>query len=167
MAVVERAASDQGGTPMPGKPRYYIPALEPIYQSLDRFALPLLRIAMGVILIPHGCQKLFAWFGGRGLDAFAVTFSNLGYKPGLFWAILVGSTEALGGLLLALGLFTRPAALAVVIFMCNAIYWTSARGFFWTQGGSEYSILILVVALVFLIRGGGEYSIDRAIGREF
>jgi putative oxidoreductase len=147
--------------------RLYIPALGSIYQALERFALPLLRVAMGMILIPHGCQKLFAWFGGRGLDAFAQTFAQLGYKPGLFWAVLVGLTEALGGLLLALGLFTRPAALAIAIFMCNAIYWTSAKGFFWTQGGSEYSILILVVALVFLIRGGGQCSLDRAIGGEF
>ncbi len=148
-------------------PRLFIPALAPIYQKLDCVALPLLRFAMGVILVPHGCQKLFAWFGGRGLDAFAQTFGNMGYKPGLLWAVVVGLTEALGGLLLAIGLFTRPAALAIVIFMCNAIYWTSQRGFFWTGGGSEYSILILVVALVFLIRGGGHASVDRMIGREF
>jgi putative oxidoreductase len=152
---------------MSDQPRLYIPALGPIYQKLDCVALPMLRVAMGVILFPHGAQKLFGWFGGRGLDAFAVTFGNLGYKPGLFWAVVVGLTEALGGLLLALGLFTRPAALAIVIFMCNAIYWTSTKGFFWTGGGSEFSILILVVALVFLIRGGGHASLDRMIGREF
>ena len=96
-----------------------------------------------------------------------VTARDMGYKPGLLWAVLVGLTEALGGLLLAIGLFTRPAALAIVIFMYNAVYWTSQRGFFWTERGSEYSIAILVVALVFLIRGGGAYSVDRAIGREF
>ncbi len=152
---------------MPDTQRLYIPALGPIYTTLHGFALPLLRFAMGAILFPHGAQKLFGWFGGRGLDAFAVTFGNMGYKPGLLWAILVGLTEALGGILLAIGLFTRPAALAIAIFMLNAIYWTSARGFFWTGGGSEYSILILMVALVFLIRGGGQYSVDRALGREF
>jgi len=66
-----------------------------------------------------------------------------------------------------LGLFTRPAALAVVIFMINAIYVTSAKGFFWTAGGFEYSLLLLLVALYFLIRGGGGCSLDRKIGREF
>ena len=72
-----------------------------------------------------------------------------------------------GGLLLVLGLFTRPAALFVVIFMLNAIYVTSAKGFFWTAGGAEYSILILLSALYFLIRGGGACSLDRKLGREF
>jgi putative oxidoreductase len=147
--------------------RLYIPALGAIYRRLDCIALPLLRITMGAVLFPHGCQKLFGWFGGAGLDRFAQTFGQLGYQPGWLWAILVGSTEALGGLLLAIGLFTRPAALAITIFMLNAIWWTSRKGFFWTQGGAEYSIIILAVALVFLIRGGGACSVDRMIGREF
>jgi putative oxidoreductase len=152
---------------MADAPRLYIPALGPIYQKLDCIALPLLRVTMGLILFPHGCQKLFGWFGGAGFDRFAQTFGQLGYQPGWLWTILVGLTEAVGGPLLAVGLFTRPAALAIVIFMLNAIYWTSRKGFFWTQGGAEYSILILAVALVFLIRGGGPRSVDRAIGRYF
>lgn len=126
-----------------------------------------MRIALGAILIPHGCQKLFGWFGGAGLERFAAIFANIGYKPGLFWVIVVALTEALGGLLLVLGLFTRVAALAVLIFMLNAIYVTSAKGFFWTAGGFEYSLLIAFVALYFLIRGGGACSLDRKFGREF
>jgi putative oxidoreductase len=64
------------------------------------------------------------------------------------------------------GLFTRFAALAVVIFMINAVWFTSAKGFFWTNGGMEFSLLILVVALVFMVRGGGNLSIDEKMGRE-
>jgi putative oxidoreductase len=148
-------------------PRLFIPALGPIYQRFSPCVEAALRIALGAILIPHGCQKLFGWFGGAGLERFATIFANIGYKPGLFWAIVVGLTEALGGLLLALGLFTRPVALAILIFMLNAIYVTSAKGFFWTAGGFEYSLLIGFVALYFLIRGGGACSLDRKIGREF
>ena len=66
-----------------------------------------------------------------------------------------------------LGLFTRPAALSIVIFMIFSIHFTSAKGFFWTNGGMEYSILILLVALVFMIRGGGEYSLDKSMAKEF
>lgn len=146
--------------------RPYVPALSGICQKIEPYALPLLRLVMGVILIPHGCQKLFGWFGGAGLERFAQIFAQIGYKPGLFWAIVVALTEIVGGSFLAVGFLTRFAALAIVIFMINAVYITSAKGFFWTQGGSEYSLLILFVALVFLIRGGGKYSVDGVIGRE-
>jgi putative oxidoreductase len=148
-------------------PRLYIPALGRIYQRFSPCAEAALRIGLGAILIPHGCQKLFGWFGGAGLARFATIFENIGYKPGLLWVIVVGLTEALGGLLLILGLFTRPVALAVLIFMLNAIWVTSAKGFFWTAGGSEFSILIGLVALYFLIRGGGACSLERKLGREF
>jgi putative oxidoreductase len=146
--------------------RYYIPAFAGIYTALDRFMLPLLRIALGVILIPHGCQKLFGWFGGAGFVRFTQIFEGIGYKPGAFWVTLVALTELVGGLMLVFGVFTRFAALAVVIFMINAVHFTSAKGFFWTAGGSEFPILLLVVALVFLIKGGGDYSVDQAMSKE-
>ena len=75
-------------------------------------------------------------------------------------------TEIVGGLLLAFGFLTRFAAAAILIFMINAVWATSAKGFFWTQGGMEYSLLIGVVALVFLIKGGGRFSVDHALGKE-
>jgi putative oxidoreductase len=148
-------------------PRLYIPALGSIYERFSPCAHVILRIGLGAILFPHGCQKLFGWFGGAGLTRFSGIFENIGYKPGLFWVIVVALTEALGGILLILGLFTRPVALAVLIFMLNAIWVTSAKGFFWTAGGSEYSVLIGLVALYLLIRGSGGCSLDRKLGREF
>jgi putative oxidoreductase len=135
--------------------RYYIPALGNLWASLQSYALPLLRAGLGVILIAHGCQKLFGMFGGMGLN------------PGMFWGTLVGCTETIGGALLVIGLFTRPAALSIVIFMIFSIHFTSAKGFFWSAGGMEYSIVLLVVALVFMIRGGGDYSVDQKLGKEF
>jgi len=148
--------------------KFFIPALGEIYAKFDCCAVPVLRVATGGILIPHGCQKLFGWFGGIGLTANAQLFDWFGYSPGMFWGTLVGCTEVIGGILLAIGLFTRLAALAIVIFMINAVYFTSkVGGFFWTKGGSEYSLLILAVAVYFLIRGGGSCSIDRTVGREF
>lgn len=146
--------------------RYYIPALAGIYSSLDRYMLPLLRVALGAILIPHGCQKLFGWFSGPGLARISASFDQIGYRPGMFWATLVALTELVGGLMLVLGLFTRFAAAAVAIFMLNAIHFTSAKGFFWTQGGSEFAILLFVVALVYLVKGGGDYSIDQKMSKE-
>lgn len=146
--------------------RYYIPALGNLYVSLDRYMLPLLRIVLGLILIPHGCQKFFGWFGGAGFARFTQIFEGIGYKPGALWVTLVAGTEVIGGLLLVFGLFTRFASLAVVIFMINAIWVTSAKGFFWTAGGMEYSILLFATALVFLIKGGGACSIDGKMSKE-
>jgi hypothetical protein len=73
--------------------RYYIPALGNLWASLNSIALPLLRAGLGIILIAHGCQKLFGMFGGMGLNANAALFERLGYSPGMFWGTLVGCTE--------------------------------------------------------------------------
>ena len=134
---------------------HYIPALGNIYSAVDEYAEPILRIALGAILIPHGMQKLFGAFGGMGFAGNAALFDRIGFTPGIFWGTLVGCTELIGGILLVLGLFTRFAAAAVVIFMIMGVKFTSAKGFFWTQGGSEYALLIGFCALFFLIRGSG------------
>ena len=151
---------------MEANSRYYVPALGSIYDKLDPYALPLLRIAMGLILIPHGCQKLFGWFHGLGFEGFTQLFDKLGYHPGAAYTVIAGTIELVGGICLVLGLFTRGWSLLLVIFMVFGVQFTSEKGFFWTQGGAEYSLLILVVGLVFLIRGGGKWSLDRMIGRE-
>jgi putative oxidoreductase len=147
-------------------PRPYVPAFSGIYAAFDPIALPLLRLTMGLILVPHGCQKLFGWFGGLGFEKFTEIFDKIGWHPAVFWVALVALTESVGGLLLAFGFLTRFAAAAIVIFMINAVWATSAKGFFWAQGGMEYPILIGIVALVFLIKGGGRFSVDHALGKE-
>src|SRR6476469_8927293 len=113
--------------------RHYIPALGNLYARFEPYVLPLLRVGLGVILVPHGCQKIFGMFGGMGLTANAAFFEKVGYAPGIFWGTLVGCTEIVAGILLVIGLFTRVAALAVTIFMILAIHFTSTHnGFFWT-----------------------------------
>ncbi len=145
-----------------------IPGVGGIYRAFDGITDTLIRVALGALLLPHGLQKLFGWFGGRGLQANTELFGKLGYNPPWLWANIVVGTEVIGSILLIIGLWTRPAALAVAIFAFNAIIFTSGRGgFFWSNGGSEYSILLFVCAAFVLIRGAGAYSVDRAIGREF
>jgi putative oxidoreductase len=148
--------------------RYYIPAFAGVYAGYDALVLTILRVGLGVVLIPHGCQKLFGMFGGMGITANAALFDKLGYSPGMFWGTLVGCVELIGGALLVIGLFTRLAALSVVIFMIVAVHFTATtNGFFWSKSGMEYPLLILVSALVFLVRGGGAYSVDSAMAKEF
>ena len=149
-------------------PSRIIPGLSSIYDCATPMAEALLRVCLGVVLIPHGMQKLFGSFGGMGLNGFAALFDKLGYSPGMFWTVVIGATELIGGILLVLGLLTRITAAAQVIFMLNAIWFTSQTGgFFWNKQGMEFPLLIGAVALYFLCRGGGPYSLDRKLGREF
>ncbi len=150
-------------------PRLIVPVLAPLYAKLSRLSYPLIRAATGLALMPHGAQKLFGWFGGYGLEGTGGFFAqNLGLEPGLFWAALVGGVEFFGGLLLVLGLLTRPAALAVAILMAVAVITVHLpNGFFWTAGGYEYPLLWGLIALAIAFKGGAELSLDRALGREF
>ncbi len=148
--------------------RLILPALGPLYVNLARWSYPLIRAATGLILMPHGAQKLFGWFGGYGLEGTGGYFAhNLGLAPGVFWAALVGGTEFFGGLCLALGFLTRPAAVGIAILMTVAILTVHLpNGFFWDQSGYEYPLLWGLIALAIAFKGGAHMSLDRAIGRE-
>lgn len=151
------------------QPRLIIPGLASLYSGLAPLSYPMIRFFTGLMLMPHGAQKLFGWFGGGGIEGTAASFSqNLGLNPGLFWALLVGGTEFFGGLFLAIGFLTRPAAVGVFILMMVAVFMVHLpNGFFWPQGGYEYPLFWGLVALAIVFRGGSNLSVDRALGREF
>ena len=119
-----------------------------------------LRIALGVIFMAHGGQKLFGWLGGHGLSGTAVFFAaKLGLAPGLLWATLAGIGEFGGGVLVLLGLFTRFGALMIAIVMGVAIakvHW----GSFFLPKGIEFTFALLAAAVALLIAGGGKFSLD-------
>jgi len=148
----------------------YVPAMGGLYDSLSGIALPLVRLAAGLIIVPHGCQKLFGWFGGGGIQGSAQFFEQMvGLAPGAGWAVFVGGVEVIGGLLLAIGLFTRIAAAAIAIQMLYIVFFINwANGFFTIpKAGIEHPLLWGIVALAFVFMGGGRFSVDRAIGKEF
>lgn len=144
-----------------------IPALAPLTQALSPLAEPMVRVTAGLLLVPHGAQKLFGWFGGYGLEATGQFFATkLGLPAGM--ALLAGLIEFVGGLLLAIGLLTRPVAALVTGLMAVAVFGVHlGKGFFWTSGGFEYPLMWAILALAFVIRGGGRFSADALIGREF
>ena len=148
----------------PAKP--IVPAFASITEALSPFAEPLLRVTAGLLLVPHGAQKLFGMFGGYGVEATGQFFAaKLGLPASL--ALLAGLIEFFGGLALAAGLATRFVAALVFGVMAVAVVFVHLPvGFFWTTGGFEYPLLWGVVALYFVVRGGGRYSLDAVIGRE-
>ncbi|MEV6165836.1 DoxX family protein [Streptomyces sp. NPDC052052] len=124
--------------------------------------LLLLRITFGLLLAGHGCQKLFGIFGGEGLTATGKVFAALGYHPGTLYAAIGGASEFLGGIGLALGLFTPLAAAALIGVMINAMVTVAAANGLWvTQGGLEYNICIAVTALALAAIGPGRLALDR------
>lgn len=136
--------------------------------QLASLGYPLMRIATGLMLMPHGAQKLFGWFGGYGPAATGQFFAqNLGMEPGIVFAVLAGLVEFFGGLALVLGLLTRPAALAVTVLLgvTLTVHW--GNGYFWTNGGVEYPLLWAIMAISILLQGGGAFSVDRRLGLTF
>lgn len=143
------------------------PWLARLYRPLDRYSWPLIRVAAGITLVPHGAQKLFGWFGGRGLDATIAGFSRMGFEPGWLTGPLVAGTEFFGGLFIAFGFLTRPAALAATVLLAVAVSVHLPNGFFWGNKGYEYPMLWAAFCAAIAIRGGGALSVDRALGKEF
>lgn len=122
-----------------------------------------LRVALGVIIFPHGAQKLLGWFGGNGYAGTVGFFeSQLGIPPVV--SLLVILIEFFGGLMLIFGVFSRLAALGIIANMLGAMFLVHLpNGFFWTNGGVEIHLLIIAVALVVVLRGGGALSFDQAL----
>ncbi len=138
-----------------------IPRLGAFYKWLEPMAYPLVRITAGLLLVPYGAQKLFGWFGGnaaRILDE----FHALGFEPAAFFVGASGVIEFFGGLLLALGLLTRPVALVCAGMLGVTVYVTSAAGWF----AMGYPLLWTAVCMAIGIQGGGPLSLDSALGRE-
>lgn len=137
----------------------------------DGAAPAVLRLALGLMILPHGAQKLFGWFGGAGLertvDYFAVAF---GLPPAV--AVAVAAIEFFGGVALLAGLFSRLAALGIAAVMVGAVATAHLQnGFFMNWGGGnrgegwEFHLLAVAIALAVVLLGSGVASLDRTLLR--
>ncbi len=126
-----------------------------------------LRLAIGGLMIGHGTQKLFGWFGGHGLEATAKGIESLGLHPGKRNAIAAGAAETLSGVLLVLGFATPGGATILSGTMLTAIYRVHLKNGPWaTNGGYEYNLVLIAAALLLAEVGPGPLSVDAVIGSE-
>lgn len=127
-------------------------------------AMLALRIPAGIIFIAHGAQKLFGWFGGYGLEGTGQWMASIGLQPGYLMALLAGSGEFFGGLLLLLGLLTRPAAAVLAVTMAVAIVTVHLEhGLFLSNNGYEFALVLLAASVALAALGGGGWSLDRVL----
>jgi putative oxidoreductase len=126
--------------------------------------LLLLRLVVGALLVGHGAQKLFGWFGGPGLAAATAMFGgHLRLRPASFWALVGSLSEIVGGVLLAAGLLwpLGPVAIFAAMLMALTVHWPK----FWAQeGGIEYPLVLLAGALALGLTGPGSLALDAVFG---
>jgi putative oxidoreductase len=135
--------------------------------SASWFPAPL-RLALGIIFIAHGSQKVFGTFGGPGLSKWT-TLSQLApfsfMRPTWLWLAADAISEFAGGILILLGLFTRVGAFLIACAMLTAILGVHWPHFFLDSRGLEYAMALLAMCLALLVAGGGQASIDRLIAK--
>lgn len=139
-------------------------------RGTQNFGLLVLRVGLGAVLIAHGLQKLFGWWGGSGLHGFRNSLSDIGFQHADILAYVSAGGEIVAGVLLVLGLFTPIAAAGALAFLINGLLASaSARPrsntfTYFLPDGHEYQITLIVMAVAVILAGPGRYGLDASRG---
>ena len=140
-----------------------------IFQTNESKATAILRVVLGIILFPHGAQKLLGWFGGYG---FTGTMGYLTGAAGLPWllAFLVIIIEFFGAIALILGFGTRIVSVGIIVLFAGIVLTSHLQnGFFMNWAGNqsgegyEYHLLVIGIAMALVVSGAGKWSVDYAL----
>lgn len=145
--------------------------MKSFFATASSWPLLIVRIGAGGVLLPHGFQKLFGWFGGFGWNATLSFFSSSLHVP-VPLTVLVILGESLGSVAMLLGFMTRFVAFGYLLIMLGAIFMVHLpNGFFMNWFGKqagegfEYHLLVISMAAALLVGGGGKWSVDAMISR--
>lgn len=137
-----------------------------LLRTSDDWALTIIRVTLGLVYFPHGAQKLFGWFGGRGFSATITSYGQLYHLPAAV-VVLVIAAESLGSVGLIFGFLTRFDAFAIALDMLGAIKLvTLQNGFFMNWAGRqhgegiEFQILVIGMSIALMWKGAGALSLD-------
>jgi putative oxidoreductase len=142
-----------------------------LIQTDNDTAIAVLRILLGLVMFPHGMQLLLGWFGGHGFSGTMGFFAGTLGIPAIL-AFLAIMAEGLGSVGLIIGLFTRAAAFGITVAIAVAgLMLRYQYGFFMNWFGNqkgegfEYHLLVVAIGIALIIKGGGRWSVDRALAK--
>ncbi|PJZ46167.1 DoxX family protein [Leptospira brenneri] len=144
--------------------------LEKLFYTEASLLLTLLRLVLGLVILPHGLQKLAGMFGGYGYSATLDFFKSEGIPYAVGFLVIVA--ESFGALGLILGLFTRISSFGIGLTMIGAAIYVRKNGFFmnWFNQqageGFEYHILAIGIAVILMVAGGGSFAADSWIANK-
>ncbi|TPE45824.1 DoxX family protein [Pontibacter mangrovi] len=138
----------------------------------DTWSLTIVRVFLGLIIFPHGAQKLLGWFGGHGPAGFMQSFEQISGLPGwLGWIVII--IEVIGSICLILGFWVRLWALCLIgLFVGIILTVHLPNGFFMNWGGNqagegyEYHLLVIGMAWALVVGGAGNLSIDQSMAMQ-
>ncbi len=143
-----------------------------LFQTDEAWSSLVLRVILGIVILPHGAQKLLGLFGGFGFAGTMGMFTDKMHLPAVV-AFLIIIGESFGSLGLILGFLTRLTAASYVLIMLGAItlvHWPNGffMNWFGKQAGEgyEYHLLVIGIGLALLLTGGGKWSVDGAIAKK-
>jgi putative oxidoreductase len=142
--------------------------LRKLMQTEDDAGMLIVRLALGIVMFPHGAQKLLGWFGGDGFAATLQVMTSMGLPAVV--VLLVILAEFFGAVSLITGFLGRVGAFGIFCVMAGAIFMVHLQnGFFMNWMGNqkgegyEYHLLAIGMALAILVKGSGSLSIDRSM----
>jgi putative oxidoreductase len=145
--------------------------MKTLFQTDEAWSGLILRVVLGLVMLPHGAQKLLGWYGGFGFAGTMGFFTEQMHVPAAV-AFLVIIGESFGSLGLIMGFLTRFTAASLSLIMAGAIamvHWPNGffMNWFGKQAGEgfEYHLLVIGMSLALLIAGAGRWSVDGAIAR--
>ena len=143
---------------------------DPDRRGTQDLGLLLLRVSVGALLIGHGLQKMFGWWGGEGLSGFREYLISVGFRNADILSYAGAAGLIVAGVLLVLGLFTPIAAAGALAYLVTAILaevmdaHNDARLSAFLTDGHEYEVIVLCVVAAIVLIGPGRYGLDAGRG---